>query len=168
MVLSEEEQQFVEQVGLAFEPQGVPRTAGRVLGCLLLADPPHQSSQELAEALQASKASISTQTRLLLGTGLIERVGVPGARGDYFRLISQGWGELLRLHIHKMAKVRHVTEQGLALADTRGESVRERMKAMHDFFLFAEQELPILVARWEEDQAFESHGESEPRPAADE
>lgn len=166
-MLSEEEQKFVEQVGLAFEPQGVPRTAGRVLGCLLLAEPPHLSSQELAESLQASKASVSTQTRLLLGTGLIERVGVPGARGDYFRLISRGWGELLRLHIDKMARVRHVTEQNLALADARGKSVRDRMKAMHDFFLFVEQELPTLIARWEDAHA-ERRGNDSEAPAAGE
>ncbi|HEX7974611.1 MAG TPA: MarR family transcriptional regulator, partial [Anaerolineales bacterium] len=78
-------QHFVEEVALVFEEIGIARMAGRILGWLLISNPPHQSADELAEALQASKGSISTMTRLLIQADLIERIGLPGERRDYFR-----------------------------------------------------------------------------------
>ncbi|MCP5095569.1 MAG: MarR family transcriptional regulator, partial [Chloroflexi bacterium] len=47
-------QYFVEDVGLFFEQVGLPRMSGKIMGWLLIADPPHQSMSELVEALQAS------------------------------------------------------------------------------------------------------------------
>ena len=81
-----EERNFVEEVGLFFEQTGMPRMAGRILGWLLISDPPHQSTDELAGGLIASKGSISTNTRLLIQIGLIERLSLPGVRHDYFRI----------------------------------------------------------------------------------
>ena len=49
-----EVERFVEEVGIFFEQQGMPRMAGRILGCLLISDSPHQTTGELAEALLAS------------------------------------------------------------------------------------------------------------------
>ena len=81
----QEAKNFVEEVGIAFEQTGLPRMAGRVFGWLLISDPPYQSSTELAEALMASKGSISTTTRLLIQLGLAERFVIPGERHDNFR-----------------------------------------------------------------------------------
>ena len=55
-----EKKRFIEEVGLLFEQTGLPRMAGRILGWLLIANPPHQTTSHLTEALLASKASIST------------------------------------------------------------------------------------------------------------
>ncbi|MEJ2288705.1 MAG: MarR family transcriptional regulator, partial [Deinococcales bacterium] len=76
---------FIEEIGLAIEGQGLPRMAGRVLGALLVADPPEQSADELVATLHASRSSVSTMTRLLEGAGLIERVSRPGDRKLYYR-----------------------------------------------------------------------------------
>ena len=54
------EKQFAEEVGIVFEQTGLPRMAGRILGWLLIAEPPHQSTEQLINALMASKGSIST------------------------------------------------------------------------------------------------------------
>ena len=88
--------QFVEQAGLLFEGLGVPRMAGRILGWLLICDPPYQSMGDLVEALQASKSSISTMLRLLAQSGLIERTSLPGQRRDQFVLHSSMWHNLFR------------------------------------------------------------------------
>jgi hypothetical protein len=51
-----EERHFVEDISLYFEQMGLPRTAGRVLGMLLISDPPEQSLNDLCEVLQTSKS----------------------------------------------------------------------------------------------------------------
>ena len=45
----DEEQRFVEEVGIVFEQTGLPRMAGRILGWLLISDPPHQSTDQLTQ-----------------------------------------------------------------------------------------------------------------------
>jgi len=80
-----EERHFVEDISLYFEQIGLPRTAGRVLGVLLIADPPAQSLTDLCTLLHASKSAISTTTRLLVEMDLIERVPSPVPRQVNFR-----------------------------------------------------------------------------------
>lgn len=79
-----EEMHFGEDICLYFEQMGLPRTAGRVLGILLICKPPAQSLTDLCQMLQASKSSVSTTTRLLAEMDLIERVPSPVPRQIYF------------------------------------------------------------------------------------
>lgn len=82
---SYEEKHFIEDISLYFEQMGIPRMAGRILGVLLIANPPEQSIDDLCEKLQASKSSASTSARLLSEMGLIERAPSPHPRRIYFR-----------------------------------------------------------------------------------
>jgi DNA-binding transcriptional regulator GbsR (MarR family) len=67
---------FIEGMGLYFEDFGVPRIAGRLLGLLLVTNRP-LSLEEVATTLGVSRASVSTNARLILATGLVERVSLP-------------------------------------------------------------------------------------------
>ena len=55
---------FIEQMGLIAQEDGAPRIAGQILGYLLIEGEPRTLSQ-MAEALKISKASASTNARLL-------------------------------------------------------------------------------------------------------
>src|SRR3989304_650218 len=121
-----EEKHFIEDVGLLFEESGHPRMAGRILGCLLISDPPHLSTTEFAEILQASKGSLSTMTRFLLQMGLIERVGLPGQRRDYFRIKSGAWTQLVRQTVYELSALRQLSERGLELMEGRNSDLKER------------------------------------------
>lgn len=143
-----EEKRFVEDVGLFFEQYGLPRMAGRVLGWLLISDPPHQSIGELSEALMASKGSISTMTRLLIQLGLIERTSLPGLRRDYF-CIKSATDELITQGIVKITTMRQLSERGLRLLEGKSPQLRERLKAMRDVSAFFEKQYPILLECWE-------------------
>src|SRR6516162_11727046 len=89
-------ERFVEELGVLLELEaGAPRMVGRVLGWLLVCDPPEQSAAEVAQRLQASKGSISTATRVLLRMGMIERVRLRGERFDRFLARPEAWDEYL-------------------------------------------------------------------------
>ena len=72
------ERQYVEQTAVAMEGMGMPRSWGKLLGWLLICDPPQQSSAELAEALDLSPGSVSSGTRMLENGGLIRRAVTNG------------------------------------------------------------------------------------------
>jgi DNA-binding transcriptional regulator GbsR (MarR family) len=146
-------QMFVEEVGLQFESSGAPRMAGRLFGHLLVCDPPEQTAEEMARAVQASRASVSTMTRLLIQIGLVERQLVPGARRDRFRVRPGSFSSVMRTRLMQLTLFRHVLARGLlALADepsTRSERLREIL----DLYTYLEQELPRLLDRYEAERA---------------
>ncbi len=140
-----EEKHFVEDISLFFEQMGLPRMAGRVLGVLLISDPPPQSINDLCERLQASKSSISTTTRLLTEMGLIERVASSVPRRIYFQFKPGGWVVFMRLRLRLMASLHQVAERGLELLQDREPALRKRLQEAHDMFSLIEKELPALL-----------------------
>jgi hypothetical protein len=81
---------FVEEFAHAMEEGGTARMAGRIFAFLLTDDRPYRSLQELARELGASKASISTNTRVLIVLRMIRRVPVPGSRMEHYGLEPGG------------------------------------------------------------------------------
>jgi DNA-binding transcriptional regulator GbsR (MarR family) len=147
---------FVEDVGLFFEQSGLPRMAGRILGRLLISDPPHQSHEKLATCLLASKGSISTMTRLLIQSGLVERIALPGHRRDYFRLKPHAWLELQRAKFNQLIVMRQIAERGLELLGDASTEQRERLEEMRYVFQWFEHELPLLYERLKQEHAARS------------
>ena len=145
-----EEKRFVEEVGILFEQSGLPRMAGRILGWLLISDPPHQTTGELTEALLASKGSISTMTRLLIRIGLIERLSLSGQRHDYFRFKPGAWHQLIRDSLVQTTAFRQLAERGLELLENKTHANRQWLEEMRDMYAFMEREFPALVERWEQ------------------
>lgn len=132
-------ERFVEEVGVMIELEaGAPRMVGRVLGWLLVCNPPEQSAAELAEHLQASRGSISTATRVLLRMGLVERVRLRGERFDRFEARPAAWDEVLWRR-EQFSLPRRVMRLGMeALAD---EPVERRGRL---------EEVDFMYAWWEE------------------
>ena len=148
-----EERNFAEEVGIVFEQTGLPRMSGRILGCLLISDPPHQSTDQLTEALMASKGSISTTTRFLIQIGLIERLSLPGVRHDYFRIRSDAWQHMIRRGLQdEIRMMRQIAERGLELLAGKTPLTLKWLQEMRDVYTFLEREFPTLIERWEQER----------------
>ena len=144
-----EEKHFIEDISLYFEQMGLPRTAGRVLGVLLISDPPAQSLTDLCALLDASKSSVSTTTRLLVEMDLIERVPSPLPRQVYFQFRSGGWLVFVRQRLRLWASLHEIAEHGLDLLQDKDPALRGRLQEAHDMFSLIEEELPALLERVE-------------------
>lgn len=144
-----EEKHFIEDISLFFEQMGLPRMAGRVLGVLLVSDPPAQSTNDLSEVLQASKSAISTTTRLLTETGLIERVPSPVPRRIYYRFKPGGWLVFMRHRMGLWSELHQIAERGLELLQHEDAALRERLREAHDMFSLIEEEFPAMLERFE-------------------
>ena len=148
-----EENVFVEEFGLFFQQRGLPRMAGRILGWLLISEPPYQSTGELAQPLLASRGSISTATRLLIQAGLIERISLAGQRRDYFQIKPGAWDQMLESSLHDLIAVRLLlAERGLKLLEGKPLHLRRRLEEMLDVYLFFEREFPALLTRREQER----------------
>lgn len=130
------EDQFIEQFARLLEQEGGPRIAGRI-SALLLLTPDALPLDEIAERLQASKASISTNARMLEQWGLVERVSHPGDRRDYYRARSDGAVNLLERRLEWMRRLRDVADAGAGSVAAQHPVVRERFQTLCRLHSFA-------------------------------
>lgn len=149
---------FVEEMGVMWEEMGGTRMMGRVLGRLLVCDPPHQTAAELADWLDASRGSISTTTRQLAAGGMIERFTRPGDRVTYFRMKPSAWAELMSSRVVALRLVREQAERGLALLQDHPPELRRRLEDLRDFYVYLEEAWPAIYADWVQRRSSPSPG----------
>jgi len=147
-----EEIHFIEDIALFFESIGMPRMAGKILGVLLISDPPAQSITEIGDKLNASKSSISIMARLLVENGLIERVPSPVPRRDYYRFKEGGWTLYMRQWMALMRELHQIAERGLTLLEGKPEELKERLLEAHDLFSMLEERFPFLLEHLEKER----------------
>jgi DNA-binding transcriptional regulator GbsR (MarR family) len=145
--MHESARNFVERVCLCMEAEGMPRIAGRIFGYLLINEGAF-SLDELAERLQVSKASVSTNARQLEQIGLVERVSMPGDRRDYYRMEADAWERMLQVAQRKWEVLRgHFTAAAAALPDEM-EAGRRRLIQAEQFHLLMIDGVDRLLERW--------------------
>ena len=151
--MTDEEARFVDDLGVILEADGRPRIAGRILGWLLICEPPHQSFNRLVEALGVSKGSVSSMTRLLVEAGLVERYAVRNDRQTYYRIAPDAWVRVLRRQVQTIEQITAAAERGLALvAEREGdapEAGHDRLREMRDLNRLAAEQMPALLDAFE-------------------
>jgi DNA-binding MarR family transcriptional regulator len=150
--VNEDERRFAEELGAYWEDAGGTRMAGRVLGALLLADPPEMSSADLVEFLGISGGSVSTATRELIRPGLAERVRIRGDRQDHFRATmgSSSLPQFLRARLEMVRRWQQLMQRGEELAVSRHPEVGRQLAKIREFYEFLEVEMRALYDRWEQ------------------
>jgi DNA-binding transcriptional regulator GbsR (MarR family) len=137
---------FIEQIGRLAEGEGLPRIAGRMLGVLML-ETRGCSLDEVARQLRVSRASISTNGRLLHGMGLIQRVTLPGDRRDYWH-VPDASRSLLQVGIRRMrvmqTAIREMREAASAPALTES-----RMSQIEELYEEVIARADRLLASWQ-------------------
>lgn len=140
---------FIEDLGLFFEQMGMTRMAGKVIGALLISDPPSQSLTDLAAKLKASKGSISLTTRMLIEQGLVERVATSLPRQTCYRFRPGGWINYLNNWLSLMSELHQITERGMGLMAEKSADTQERLLEAHDLFSTMEAEIPGILTTME-------------------
>lgn len=145
--MNESARQFVERMGLHLEAEGLPRSAGRIFGHLLLADVAW-SLDDLAETLQVSKASVSTNARLLEQCGVLERTCEPGDRRDFYRMRPDAWERMLLVARKRWEVMRGMLAHAEAAIPEEMETARQRLREAERFHGLLVEELSLLIERW--------------------
>ena len=107
-------------------------------------------SEDLANAMGASRASVSTMTRMLMQMELIERIGIPGTRKRHYRIKAGGFAQLLQAKARMTSVIRQMSERGLAIMADEPPEMRQRLEDYREFYAFFEKEFPALIRKWEQ------------------
>ena len=125
---------WVERVATFFaEHYGLPPITGRIVGWLMVCDPPEQSAAQIAAAIAASRASLTTNMRLLTASGLVHRLTRSGGRTAYFRIDDDMWQNVIRRRIASMMSFGDITEDAIRLLGAHSPRAA-RVRAAHAFF----------------------------------
>jgi DNA-binding transcriptional regulator GbsR (MarR family) len=121
--------EFIEIMGRYFDEGGNPRIAGRLFAFLLLSEEP-RSLDELADELQVSKASMSSNARMLEVWGFAERITRPGDRRDYYRMAPTAHHNVLTREIGRLQQLNERLGRARAADHTLSPLVGERLDRM--------------------------------------
>lgn len=119
------------------EQSGLPPITGRIVGWLMISNTPDQSAGDIAVAIGASRASLTTSMRLLITIGLVHSVTRPRERTIYYRIDDDAWEKMLRRRIASMASFRAITKDGLALLGNDSQRAA-RIRAADQVYAWAE------------------------------
>ena len=150
---------FIEEIAILLEADGLPRVAGRMFGLLLMSEG-ERSLDDLAEQLEVSKASVSTNARLLEHRGMVERVGMQGDRRDFYRIVDDVLERSLEQRIAKIRRFQEVIGHARSQCGTKHARVRERLQNMDSAY----QHMLEMVSRALDDWR-NGHTKRTPSPA---
>lgn len=138
--------EFIEQMGLMAEADGLARIAGRIIGLLLLSDEPCDL-EGMAERLRVSHGSVSTNTRMLEQMGIIERQTAPGDRRVRFRIGADPAGQMLQRDLQRQQRLDTLVQSTLEALppDAAG---RRNLEDMHVFHTLAIRRAQEMLADW--------------------
>jgi biotin operon repressor len=141
---------IIDDMGMLWEEMGMPRSEGRIVGCLMLSNVAAMSSADLMTELGMSAASISTATRRLAEVGFIKRVTQAGRRGHFFRVEDDVWGAFLAGERGYLDKRASFAESVLGQLGPDDEGPRRRVMNMRDYMNWLRTYHRKMLGDWEQ------------------
>lgn len=127
---------FIESMGLVCQAEGLSRTAGRILGMLMLFGGP-VGFEEIADYLQTSRSGVSTNTRDLERLGVIRRVSRPGERQYFFEVSDHALGRLLMQRLASLHQAQSAVDTALDVLGDDWRDARPRLKRLKRLYALA-------------------------------
>ena len=156
---------FADEFGRFFAGQyGMPPMTGRVVGWLLICDPPAQTAAEVADALQASRSAVGAAVDILEKTAIVRRTRAPAERADRISINPAAAEQGLESPA-EYAGYRVLARRGLELLADAPLARRRRLLEFAAFNDFLIERLPALAADWRAHRdALIASGELPPDP----
>ncbi len=138
---------FVEQLGRLGEGEGLPRTAGRMIGLLIMDGGP-LSIDQISEQLKVSRASVSTNGRLLESLEIVDRVTHPGDRRDYLQISGDPCTNLLSVGVRRLHEMRKAVREMKLASNGAAPALRQRLMRMERFYDLAIARAESVLSTW--------------------
>jgi DNA-binding transcriptional regulator GbsR (MarR family) len=125
-------------------PLGVPQTAARLYGYLLLSEEPVSLDRIVAE-LEVSKSTASVAARLLEMYTLVRRSGQRGTRRVLFEASDDYYG-MINAQKRSLEQLAALIEEGARSSPSK--KTRERLRTMAKFYLVNRNAMESAQREW--------------------
>lgn len=138
---------FIEELSLFAEADGLPRIAGRIAGLLLIRQRP-VSFDEIAEQLHVSRASVSTNTRLLESLGVIRRLSKLGERKDLFEVGGDFVQRMEELHMQRQRAIQRMASEARRNLPASYAETKAALKRIEEMNTLVIESIEKTLATW--------------------
>jgi DNA-binding transcriptional regulator GbsR (MarR family) len=139
---------FIESMGLTLESDGLPRIAGRIFGLLLVSEEA-RSLDDLAAELGVSKASVSTNARLLEQRGVLEQVSRPADRRDYYQVPRDLFSHTMAQRLARWQRFHEAIGAARTSLSIRSPEVRKRLREHEAAYAYMSRVIGQAMGRWQ-------------------
>jgi hypothetical protein len=140
-------QGWLDQVALfCAEHCGIPPRAGRILGWLMICDPPEQTISDIKTVIDAGTPALHNNLRPLLASTLVRRHTRPGQRPAYYHADRDLWPKIIRQRIARLGAFRSIADEGIRLVGTNTPRAHLLRAAQDVFDRVAEQTAWITLS----------------------
>ena len=144
--LTERDGRFIEDVARLLVPWGVPQTAARLYGYLLLSAEP-VSLDRMTTDLEISKSSASVAARLLEQYALARRHGERGSKRALYE-VSDNYEGMLTQQNRLLDALADLLRAGAGA--TASATTRDRLDKMAEFYGVTRQAMEAALRSWRE------------------
>lgn len=144
--LTERDGRFIEDVARLLVPWGVPQTAARLYGYLLLSAEP-VSLDRMTTDLEISKSSASVAARLLEQYTLARRHGERGSKRALYE-VSDNYEGMLTQQNRLLDALADLLRAGAGA--TASATTRDRLDQMAEFYVVTRQAMEAALRSWRE------------------
>jgi DNA-binding transcriptional regulator GbsR (MarR family) len=144
------QEKYIEEVGIFYEKYGLPKMAGRILGCLISSNTNNNSFDYLKQTLKASKGSISGNINLLLNQNMIEKHMISGDRKSYYQIALNSLENIMEAKAKSVTEFRLIFEKGIEFNSNKDSLNRKNLSEILKYYEFLEKEIPLLKIKWEQ------------------
>jgi DNA-binding transcriptional regulator GbsR (MarR family) len=138
---------FTDRMARIFDQEGQPPIAGRIFALLLLSEEP-RSLDELATALRVSKASASTNARLLARFEVISRARRAGDRRDFYAVVPDLFERTTLQRLEQWQQFTAAVGEARRRVPARKRVVRARLEGYERAFAYLSETIGRSLSRW--------------------
>ncbi len=138
---------FADRLAVLFEHDGLPPIAGRIFALLLLSEEA-RSLDDLSEDQGVSKASASTNARLLAQLGVLEPVHRPGSRRDYYRVTDDLFERSMALRLDRWRQFTRVIGEGRRTLPLTTPGARQRLERYERALSYMTDAIGRAMLQW--------------------
>jgi hypothetical protein len=139
---------FADHMGRFYARRyGFSPMVGRLLGYLMVCDPPDQTIGELASALLASRSAIAGAVKVLEAIHLIQRSRAAGERMDRVR-IDLNSPQSMGMDTSEYEELRALAQEGLEVVRDAPIGRQAVLLEMSAFAEFLVERMPLLRQEW--------------------
>ena len=139
----------VEKIGIELSWVGFPPIVSRIIGFLLLANPPYQSFYQIQEFLSASKSAISYAINYLLNNNDIETVTFPGDRKRYFKLREGTWISIIRKALIQLTSPKNIFKEIAQFRKHENPEQSRQFQEISQLYELIEKQIIETIDDWE-------------------
>ncbi len=141
--------ELVEEIGVVVEKAGFQPAVGRVLGCLMVSDPPYKSFDEIQRYLGISKSAVSNALNGLMSREMVDYITLPGDRKRYFRLAAHGMISQMKKRIGLHSAMPQLLRVVVEARSNKYPEFNKSLLETSEFLSFMEKEINAAIDKWE-------------------